>query len=42
MLTETAFGEILLPPSSKISDYVVRVYRKYTDINGNNRAWRPG
>ena len=34
--------EILLTSSDNVNDYVVHVYRKYMDLDPNNKTCRPG
>ena len=34
--------EILFPLLDNINDYVALIYRKYVDLDRNNRIFRPG
>ena len=34
--------ETLFPLLDNINDYVVLIYRKYVDLDRNNRIFRPG
>lgn len=37
---EATIQEILLPSSDNLNDYVAQNYRKYTDLDGNNKTNR--
>ena len=42
MVNEATFQEILLPSSGNLDDYVVHIFSKYVDLDGNSRTCGPG
>ena len=40
MFNEATFREIFLPSSGNINDYVANNYRKYAEMDGNNKIYR--
>ena len=42
MFNEAKYRKMLLPSSGSVNDFVMHVYSKYADVDGNNKICQPG